>query len=54
MWGPGDIESDKAFHVSTVRKNPAAVGAVTGSATYASFLSSLLGELFVLASHLVR
>jgi len=30
------------FNVRTVRKNPAAPGAVTGSATYASFLSSLL------------
>ena len=31
-----------AFKISTERYNPAAVGAVTGSATYASFLSSLL------------
>lgn len=30
------------FEVSTRRYNPAAVGAVTGNATYASFLSSLL------------
>lgn len=30
------------FSVSTVRRNPANPGAVTGSATYASFLSSLL------------
>eukprot|EP01130_Rhizamoeba_saxonica_P007360 TRINITY_DN2975_c0_g1_i2.p1 TRINITY_DN2975_c0_g1~~TRINITY_DN2975_c0_g1_i2.p1 ORF type:complete len:147 (+),score=25.27 TRINITY_DN2975_c0_g1_i2:449-889(+) len=30
------------FSVSSTRYNPAAVGAVTGSATYASFLSSLL------------
>ncbi|KAK3084549.1 hypothetical protein FSP39_015202 [Pinctada imbricata] len=42
VWGPGDIQEDRAFHVKTVRKNPAAVGAVTGSATYASFLSSML------------
>ena len=32
----------RAFHVHTVRKNPAAVGHVTGSATYASFFSSML------------
>jgi len=30
------------FRISTERYNPAAVGAVTGSATYASFYSSLL------------
>jgi aspartate dehydrogenase len=29
------------FHVHTARVNPAKVGAVTGNATYASFLSSL-------------
>jgi len=32
----------ECFRVSTERYNPAAVGAVTGSATYASFLSSVL------------
>ncbi|KAL8575223.1 hypothetical protein ACOMHN_042344 [Nucella lapillus] len=42
-WGPGDVEADRAFHTRTVRRNPAAFGAVTGTATYASFLSSLLG-----------
>ncbi|CAH1801390.1 unnamed protein product [Owenia fusiformis] len=42
-WGPGNIEQGTAFHVRTVRKNPAKVGAVSGKATYASFLSSLLG-----------
>ena len=30
------------FTVETVRRNPADPGAVTGSATYASFYSSLL------------
>ena len=30
------------FKVSTVRYNPAAEGAVTGDATYASFMSSML------------
>lgn len=43
VWGPGNIENNTAFHVKTVRRNPANVGAVTGSATYASFLSSMLG-----------
>ena len=43
-WGPGDIASGTAFHVHTVRKNPATVGHVTGSATYNSFLSSVLGR----------
>merc|ERR1712180_563428 len=36
--GPGGNK----FSVRTVRSNPASVGAVTGSATYGSFLSSLL------------
>lgn len=38
MTGPG------GFSVSTVRRNPATLGAVTGSATYNSFWNSLLGE----------
>ncbi len=40
MTGPTKNGLD--FTVSTVRKNPADPGAVTGSATYASFYSSLL------------
>ena len=40
-WGQGDIAAGTAFHVHTERKNPADPGAVTGSATYMSFLSSL-------------
>lgn len=32
------------FSVHTVRRNPAKLGAVTGSATYNSFWNSLLGE----------
>ena len=40
-WGPGSIEEGTAFNVRTLRRNPAKVGHVTGSATYASFLSSL-------------
>ncbi|XP_059149161.1 aspartate dehydrogenase domain-containing protein-like [Physella acuta] len=43
LWGPGNMAADKAFHCKTVRRNPATLGAVTGSATYASFLSSVLG-----------
>lgn len=42
VTGPGDKSAGKAFTVNTIRKNPAKVGAVTGSATYASFLSSLI------------
>lgn len=38
VWGPN------GFNVKTIRSNPAAVGAVTGTATYASFLSSMLGR----------
>ena len=30
------------FEVQTIRKNPADPGAVTGSATYGSFLSSMV------------
>lgn len=40
-WGPGDIAAGRAFHVHTKRMNPASPGAVTGSATYMSFFSSL-------------
>ena len=43
-WGPGNIADDTAFHCQTIRRNPAKIGAVTGSATYASFLSSVIGE----------
>ncbi|KAL4224172.1 hypothetical protein ACF0H5_017625 [Mactra antiquata] len=42
VWGPGNIADDTAFHCQTVRRNPAKIGAVTGSATYASFLSSMI------------
>ena len=45
VWGPGDMQADRAFHTKTVRRNPATFGAVTGSATYASFLSSMLGKI---------
>lgn len=40
--GPGQKEN--LFTVKTIRHNPAVPGAVTGNATYASFLSSMLGE----------
>jgi len=42
VWGPGDIAGGTAFHVHTVRRNPSNLGRVTGSATYASFVSSML------------
>ena len=42
VWGAGDIEAGKAFHVHTTRKNPSKVGHVTGSATLTSFLASML------------
>ena len=41
VQGP-DKGGDRSFRVTTERYNPAAKGAVTGTATYASFLSSLL------------
>ncbi|OWF44312.1 putative L-aspartate dehydrogenase [Mizuhopecten yessoensis] len=43
LWGPGNMDNDTAFHIKTVRRNPANRGVVTGSATYGSFLSSMLG-----------
>ncbi|KAM8844009.1 aspartate dehydrogenase domain-containing protein isoform 1-T1 [Spinachia spinachia] len=39
-----DVTGTSGFSVHTVRRNPAQLGAVTGSATYNSFWSSLLGE----------
>ena len=38
-----DVEGPGGFTVGSTRFNPAKKGAVTGNATYASFLSSLLG-----------
>ena len=38
----GQVVGDNQFRVKTVRMNPADPGAVTGSATYGSFISSLL------------
>uniref|UniRef100_UPI00358E101C aspartate dehydrogenase domain-containing protein n=1 Tax=Myxine glutinosa TaxID=7769 RepID=UPI00358E101C len=40
--GPTDPETGHTFTVRTTRRNPAALAVVTGSATYSSFLSSLL------------
>lgn len=37
----GPEVAGKRFNVKTIRKNPADPGAVTGTATYASFLSSM-------------
>jgi predicted dinucleotide-utilizing enzyme len=37
-----DVTGPDGFSVKTHRHNPAAVGAVTGNATYESFLSSML------------
>lgn len=39
-----EVTGCDGFSVNTVRRNPAALGAVTGSATYASFWSSVQGE----------
>lgn len=41
-----EVTGTGGFSVHTVRRNPAKIGAVTGSATYDSFWNSLLGELF--------
>lgn len=38
-----EVTGPDGFSVTTVRRNPAKIGAVTGSATYNSFWSSLLG-----------
>lgn len=38
------MTGSEGFAVHTVRRNPARLGAVTGSATYNSFWNSLLGE----------
>ena len=37
-----DVRGPNGFRVLTERSNPAAQGAVTGQATYGSFLSSVL------------
>ena len=44
VTGPGAAGDGSSFSVKTVRLNPASSGVVTGKQTYASFLSSLLGE----------
>ena len=45
VTGPGGEDGGGGgFSVKTVRYNPASSGVVTGKATYASFLSSLLGK----------
>jgi len=40
-------DGGQAFHVQTVRRNPAGRGHVTGSATLQSFLSSMLRMLLL-------
>lgn len=42
VHGVPNADSGHAFHVHTARHNPAALRHVTGSATLASFLSSML------------
>ena len=44
VTGPQDPNSTSAFHVKTTRTNPAAIGNVTGKATFDSFYSSLLSK----------
>jgi aspartate dehydrogenase len=44
LTGPEKIIGDKkqvGFHLKTIRTNPAEIGAVTGTATFLSFLSSI-------------
>ena len=48
--GTGPSKNGRDFTVETVRRNPADPGAVTGSATYASFYSSLLRAILLRAS----
>jgi len=40
--GDEGAEEEQVFRVDTIRHNPAQKGAVTGNATYASFLASML------------
>ena len=46
--GGTKLPNGDQLRITTERKNPAATGAVTGSATYASFASSVLGTNSVL------
>uniref|UniRef100_A0A8C5FPG8 Aspartate dehydrogenase domain-containing protein n=2 Tax=Gadus morhua TaxID=8049 RepID=A0A8C5FPG8_GADMO len=48
-----EVSGAHGFSVHTVRRNPAQLGAVTGSATYNSFWHSLLGELNALGTPLL-
>jgi predicted dinucleotide-utilizing enzyme len=40
-----ELKGENGFYVKLRRENPAQQGAVTGSVTYFSFLSSVIGEL---------
>lgn len=44
--GPFDEKANRSFKCTTVRSNPAPVGAVTGNATYDSFFNSILGNFY--------
>ena len=50
VTGPGD--KGQQFAVQTTRTNPANTGVVTGRATYASFLSSTIGNVVTTHNHL--
>ncbi|XP_014667195.1 PREDICTED: putative L-aspartate dehydrogenase isoform X2 [Priapulus caudatus] len=43
VTGPTNPKTDQTFTVKTVRQNPSQAGSVTGSATFKSFFSSILG-----------
>lgn len=45
VLGHFDEKANRSFECTTIRSNPALVGAVTGNATYASFFNSMLETL---------
>lgn len=49
-----EVTGPDGFSVNTVRRNPARLGAVTGSATYNSFWNSLLSESHVVPENSLR
>lgn len=48
VLGHFDEKANRSFKCTSIRSNPALVGAVTGNATYASFFNSILGNCLVL------
>ena len=48
--GKPNAETGAALHIHTVRRNPSSLGRVTGSATLASFVSSMLRRLTNMSS----